>query len=86
MFERQNCTLTGFFTLHALHHTRITLALRAQTQVRSIGALNLDVAINLRMDEISAFLVRPEVVRNSEGNYEVNYYAGGRGLFSTRGG
>ena len=59
--------------------------LRMLKSVRSIGALNLDVAINLRMDEISAFLVAPEVVQDLHGNYVVNYFAGGRGVSSTRG-
>ena len=59
--------------------------LRMLKSVRSIGALNLDVAINLRMDEISAYLVLPEVKTTGEGNLIVAYYASSSGVSSTRG-
>ena len=59
--------------------------LRMLKSVRSIGALNLDVAINLRMDEISAYLVLPEVKTTGEGNLIVTYYASSSGVSSTRG-
>lgn len=59
--------------------------LRMISAVRSSEALHIDVSINLQMNEsISAYLLKPTTTRDEHGNVIVNYWAGGRGVKSSR--
>eukprot|EP00939_MAST-03C_sp_MAST-3C-sp1_P004200 g4200.t1 len=57
---------------------------RMTSAIRSAGALNIDVSINLRMDVINAYLLLPSTTTSPDGgNLIAHYYAGGQGFEST---